>query len=233
MDGRYWVWLGMRLLVGVAIVGWAASYLMPGSGEKEFQRTLDALKQVHSVRIASTATALNQSSETLWEVSCAQPAYHYTWHAIDTTNGPPREIYRDEMHVGTLQYDHQSDDSWAPSKHWNTGSTATNLCTRISEGSGDNGPMPAIATMIRRGILQKGDKKMVGGVRCREWNVTLKGPTGLEHDTVCLGVDDHLPYESTVDWLHSRTLYSDYNSPVQLVLPEAAVQATSASTESN
>jgi hypothetical protein len=233
MDGRYWVWLGVRLLVGAVIVGWAASYLMPGSGEKEFQRTLDALKQVHSVRIATTTDQLTQHSEMLWEVSCPQQAYHYTRHLVDATNpGTPSEINQDEMHVGTLQYDHQSDDSWAPSKHWNTGSTAINLCARISQG-GDNGPMPAIATMIQRGILQKGDKKTVGGVRCREWNVTLKGPTGLEHDTVCLGVDDHLPYESTVDWQHSRTLYSDYNSPVQLALPDAGVRSTSATTATN
>lgn len=234
MDGRYWAWLGVRLVVGMVIVGWAASYLIPGNGEKEFQRTLDALKQVQSVHIASTTDQSGtQHSEMLWEVSCLQQAYHYTWHLVDTSNpGTPSEINRDEMHVGILQWDHQSDDSWAPSRHGNSGSTGINLCTRIREG-GDSGPMPAIATMIRRGILQKGDKKTVGGVRCREWNVTLKGPTGLDHDTVCLGVDDHLPYESTVGWQHTRTVYSDYNSPVPLALPNAAVQSTSITTSSN
>lgn len=91
--------------------------------------------------------------------------------------------------------------------------------------------MPPIATMIRRGILQEGDKKTVGGVRCREWNVTLKaGPGGLEHDTVCLDVDDHLPYEFTVSGQHSRTVFSDYNFSDQLALPEATVRSTSATT---
>ena len=54
MDGRYWAWLGVRLIVGVVLVGWAFSYLSPGggSGEKEFQRSLDALQKVQSVRIA-------------------------------------------------------------------------------------------------------------------------------------------------------------------------------------
>ena len=67
--------------------------------------------------------------------------------------------------------------------------------------------MPQIATMIQRGILQKGDKKTVNGVRCREWLVTMKGaPSGLEHDTVCLGLEDHLPYEMTVDWLQLAVL---------------------------
>ena len=82
--------------------------------------------------------------------------------------------------------------------------------------------------MIQRGIIQKGDKKTVNGVRCREWLVAMKGaPGGLEHDTVCLGVDDHLPYEWTVDWVHSRTTFTDYNSPFHLELPDAAVQPAS------
>lgn len=229
MDGRYWAWLGVRLIVGVILVGWAFSYLSPGSGsaEKEFQRTLDALKQVHSVRVANTSVqSATQNTEMLWEVSCEQDAYRYKWHAV----GNGGEITRDEMHVGNLEYDHQSDDSWALGKYGSGEPRPKALCSRITEG--DAIMMPAIATMIKRGILQKGDNKTVGGVRCREWHVTLKGGGGLEHDTVCLGVDDHLPYELTVPWQNSHTLYSDYNS-LPLTLPEAAVQPASASTSSN
>jgi hypothetical protein len=54
----------------------------------------------------------------------------------------------------------------------------------------------------------------------------------LEHDTVCLGVDDHLPYEVVSSWQNSHTVYSDYNS-LPLALPEAAVQAASATSSSN
>ena len=46
MGNRYWVWVVVRLGVGVAIVTWAASYLVPGSGEKEFQKTLEAMKEM-------------------------------------------------------------------------------------------------------------------------------------------------------------------------------------------
>jgi hypothetical protein len=88
--------------------------------------------------------------------------------------------------------------------------------------------------MIKRGVIQKGDKKTMNGVRCREWLVTMKGGmTGLEHDTVCIGLDDHLPYEVTVDWAHSHSTFSDYNTPLQFDLPEAAVQPASATTGSN
>jgi hypothetical protein len=88
--------------------------------------------------------------------------------------------------------------------------------------------------MIKRAIIQKGDKKTVNGVRCREWLVTLRGaPSGLAHDTVCIGLEDHLPYEMTVDWAHSRTSFSDYNTPIQLDVPEAAVQPASATGGAN
>jgi hypothetical protein len=233
MDGRYWAWLGVRLIVGVILVGWAFSYLSPGggSGEKEFQRSLEALKQVQSVRIALTSDeAPTQHSEMLWEVSCPQDAYHYKWHMVDTNAVNGGEINRDEMHVGNVKYDRQSDDSWLQAKYPD-GLNPKNLCSRLNQGS-DNGMMPAIATMIKRGILQKGDKKTVSGVRCREWNVTIRVGRGLEHDTVCLGLDDHLPYEMTVDWRRLRAVYSDYNS-LPLTLPEAAVQPASATSSSN
>ena len=88
--------------------------------------------------------------------------------------------------------------------------------------------------MIKRGILQKGDKKTVNGVRCREWLVTMKGGfSGLEHDTVCLGLDDHLPYDLTVDWEHSHYSFSDYNAPINIEVPEAAVQPASTASQSN
>jgi len=84
--------------------------------------------------------------------------------------------------------------------------------------------------MIRRGIIQKGDKKTVNGVKCREWLVTMKGaPSGLEHDTVCLGLQDNLPYEMTVDWQNSHTSFSDYNTAIQFDLPAEVVKATNTS----
>src|SRR5437868_6855522 len=91
MEGRYWLWVIARLLVAAAIVGWAASYLSPGgSGEKEFQKSLDAMKQIRSVRIVTVADPTgSQHSEISWELSCAQDAYRYRWHlAISDSDRP-------------------------------------------------------------------------------------------------------------------------------------------------
>jgi hypothetical protein len=226
MGNRYWFWVVVRLALGVAIVVGAASYLGPGSGEKEFQKTLDAMKQVHSFRAALTATPGTQHNDMLWEVDCSRDLLHYQWHVTDSSR-PEMGMARDEVHVANLEFDHESDGSWSKPRYA-AGRSPKWYCGALAQGN-DSNLLPRIATMIKRGILQKGDKKTVNGVRCREWLVTMKGaPGGLEHDTVCLGLEDRLPYELTVDWEHSRWSFSDYNSSIQFDVPESALQAASA-----
>jgi hypothetical protein len=231
MGQRYWLWLGARLLAGLVLLVWAASYIGSGNGEKEFQKTLDAMKQVHSFRVAFTSNMGIQTSEMLWEVDCNRDIVHHQMHVVQTA--PTfQEIKQDEMVVSGREYERKGDGSWSQSRYA-SGGTAKMYCGNLGQGA-DNSVMPQIATMIKRGVIQKGDKKTMNGVRCREWLVTMKGGmTGLEHDTVCIGLDDHLPYEVTVDWAHSHSTFSDYNTPLQFDLPEAAVQPASATTGSN
>jgi hypothetical protein len=230
MGERYWLWVGGRLLLGVVIIGWAMSYLRTGSAEKEFQKTLNAMKQVHSFRVALTESPGTQHNEMLWEVDCNRDILHYHWHFVNTGNNPPVEMTEDQTTVAGHQYDRQSDGSWTEPRYPMRGG-AKGYCRNLSEGT-DSNLLPKIASMIKRGILEKGDKQTVNGVRCRQWLVAMKGGTqGLEHDTVCLGLEDHLPYEMTVDWEHSRAVFSDYNTPIQIDVPEAGLQP--ASTVSN
>jgi hypothetical protein len=185
------------------------------------------MKQVHSFRVAYTANSFGvQHTQMLWEVDCTRDLVHHQMHLMQDASGvsTAQEVTREEMHAGGIQYDRQSDGSWSkgqPEYH----DPAKAYCSSLAQGT-DGGLLPQIATMIKRGVLQKGDKKSVNGVRCREWLVTMKGGTrGLEHDTVCLGLADHLPYEMTVDWEGSRASFSDYNAPIPFDLPEAAVQS--------
>ncbi|MGA2857359.1 MAG: hypothetical protein ABSE40_10840 [Candidatus Sulfotelmatobacter sp.] len=232
MNGRYWLWVGARLVVAVAIVAWAASYLTTGSGEKEFQKTLAAMKQVRSFRAAISSTPYSQRNDLLWEVDCNRNLVHRQEHYVNTCADPPACTQQSDMSLDQLdwtvyRYDRQADGSWKGG-HLTTNQTRY-LCGHLAEGT-DSNLMPPIATMIKRGIIQKGDKKTVNGVKCREWLVTLKGgPGGLEHDTLCLGLEDYLPYEMTVDWEHSRALFSDYNAAIEFDLPAEVVRATSAS----
>ena len=236
MGGRYWVWLCARLVVAAILVGWAASYITPGngSGEKELKKALEAIKQVRSVRIATVADPTGtQHSEINWDLVCAQDAYRYRWHLTLTDPEHPSEVNEDEIHVGSTKYQRKPDDSWQAHQYPQGVTAASAICSRLAQGT-ENRMFPDIATMVRRAIIQKGDKKSVNGVRCREWLITMKGGfSGLEHDTLCLGVDDHLPYEMTVDYDHSRTTFTDYNSAFQIDLPAAALQNASAGSTSN
>lgn len=233
MGDRYWLWVVARLAVGVVIIYWAASYTTTGSGEKEFQKTLDAMKQVHSFRAVLAANPGTQHNEMLWEVDCNRDILHYQMHVEDTNTDHPSAMTMEEMHVTGKEYIRQKDGAWAPNRYGNGGQSAKSVCNSLAQGI-DSNPLPQIATMIKRGIIQKGDKKTVNGVRCRDWLVAIKGaPSGLEHDTVCLGLEDHLPYEMTVDWARARTAFSDYNAPLQLDVPEVAVQPASNSNSTN
>lgn len=234
MGGRYWTWLLARLAVAVVMFAWAFSYLKGGGAEKEFQKTLDAMKQVQSVRIAATASPRpTQHMELSWELDCQHDVLHFQRHLVDTSLDPASEFNEDQLYAAGHEYDHQSDGSWAPPRYPGGFRSAKAFCRDLAQGS-DSNLLPRVATMIKRGILQKGDKKTVNGVRCREWLVTLKGGfSGLEHDTICIGLDDHLPYELDVDFENSRTTFSDYNSAIQIDLPDAAVQPASATRDSN
>src|SRR5258708_10420355 len=236
MGDRYWLWMGVRLLAGVAIVAWAASYLTPGGGEKECQKTVDAMKSVHTLRGTFSWKLMGvEHNEILREVDCTGGIVHEQQHLVQTASSisTPQESNRESLYAAGVEYERQKDGSWSKGQAAYRGDPAKGYCTSLAQGT-ENSLMPQFATMIKRGILQKGDKKTVNGVRCREWLVTMKGGfSGLEHDTVCLGLDDHLPYEMTVDWEHSRSTFSDYNSSLQMDLPQAALQPTSASTGSN
>jgi len=232
MNGRYSVWVGARLVAAAIIVAWAASYLTPGGGEKEFQKTLEAMKQVHSFRMAISATPYSQRNDFLWEVDCNRNFVHHRDHYVNTCTDPPActqqsDMSREELDWAVYRYERVDDSPW---KGGYVASNQTKyLCGHLAEGT-DSNLMPPIATMIKRGIIQKGDKKKVNGVKCREWLVTMKGGTsGLEHDTVCLGLKDNLPYEMTVDWAHSRAVFSDYNKAIEFDLPADVARATSAS----
>lgn len=229
MANGNWGGVVMRLVVLGVIVGGAAMYMGTGSGEKEFQKTLDAMKKVHSLHATVESTPMqNMHNDKSWDFDCGRDLVHYQGHLVANGGDNPHDITEDQFTVHGHDFSMQVDGSWAPLKYDYSLRTAKAVCANLAQGT-DTKMLPAIATMIKRGIIQKGDKKTVNGVQCREWLVAMKGGrTGMEHDTVCIGLDDHLPYELTVDWENSRSTFSDYNAPIPFEVPEAVLQPASA-----
>jgi len=86
--------------------------------------------------------------------------------------------------------------------------------------------------MISHAMTEKGDKKTVNGVRCREWKFDIRSALSSQKRSVCIGLDDNLLYEMTTEsGVHYS--YSDYNRPIQLEVPEAVLQPASSTDGSN
>jgi hypothetical protein len=86
--------------------------------------------------------------------------------------------------------------------------------------------------MISHAMTEKGDKKTVNGVRCREWKFAIRSALAAQQGSGCIGLDDNLPYEMTTENGGHYT-YSDYNRPIQLEAPEAVLQPANSSNGSN
>lgn len=228
MQGRFWFLVGVRLFAAAAIAGLILSCLLPGSGEREFQKTLDAMKHVHTFRALYTSNPGTHLNDLLWEVDCDQQIIHHVEHHVDTSTDPPFDMTQDQMRTSNLWYTRQSDGTWKQTGFSHQGGSPKWYCDKLAAGT-DSDILPRIATMLKKGIIQKGEKKTVNGVRCLEWNVASRnGTAALEHGTVCIGLDDHLPYELSVDWTHTHATFSDYNAPISFDLPAASVQPASA-----
>jgi len=230
MSGRYYLWIMARLVAAVLIVAWAASYIGSGNGEKEFQKTQEAIKHVRSFRMTdATQSSPAQRVESLWEVDCNKNNVHYRWHVSSGDGDPAKEVLQDRTSVAGQDYDRNTDGTFALARYTDANHSAKIVCDRIAQGT--SLIFPQLDNMIRRGVIQKADKKTVNGVRCREWHVTLRaGLNRLAHDSVCIGLEDHLPYELTDAATGTHTSFSDYNVPLQIELPDLRLQPASAGT---
>ena len=104
-------------------------------------------------------------------------------------------------------------------------------CDNIARGTVSD-LLPDIRTMISHAMTEKGDKKTVNGAHCREWKFDIRTAISSRQGSVCIGLDDHLPYEMTTENSGHYT-YSDYNRPIQFEAPEAVLQPASSTGGSN
>ena len=217
---RYWVWVLVRLLVGVGIVAWAMSYIGPGSGEKEFQRTIDALKKVDGVEYTMVANSSPTTHmEESGEMVCSQHAIHIDNHITSRNSGSTSDLNQETTRIGADGYGRWQGGPWQ--KDFGP-RTSESVCGRLAMGV-DSWLFPGMNEMLKRGIIQKGDKKTVNGVQCREWNVAIRYAADLEHRTVCLGVDDHLPREMTVPRRGVRWAYTSFNQVFEIRPPDGPI----------
>lgn len=226
------LWIGAGVLTA-GVIFWAVGQAVnPASGDVEFQKTLDSMMQVKSFRGAYSASASGSfHSERLWEVDCNRVIVHQHSQDSQASSDSPFNMNEDQLLMGDQRYTKDSNGSWQNEGYAGDRFSAKWYCDNIARGTVVE-LLPDLRNMIRHAMTEEGSKKTVNGVKCREWKFALKGAlSGGQTGSMCIGVDDHLPYELIVDG--GRSTYSDYNRPIQIDVPDASLQPASSTQETN
>ena len=230
MGNRRGLWIAASLLAAGAIFWGVGQAVGPSSGDTEFKQTLESMKQVKSFRGAYSESASSTQSARLWEVDCNRVIVHQHSHDSQTNTESSYGMREDELLVGDQRYVREGNGAWENTGYAGDRGSAKWYCENIARGTVRD-LLPDMYKLVSHGISEKGEKKTVNGVRCREWKFEIRTVMSSQKGSVCIGVDDHLPYEMTMDGGHYS--YSDYNRPIQIEAPEAALQPASSTTESN
>ena len=214
----FWL-VAMVLIAGLFF--WGVGYVMtPNGGDAEFQKMLEATEHVKSFRgsyVDSTAGA--QHSERLWEVDCNRSVVHKRSQTSET------EVKEDQLLVGLDRYNHDSDGSWVKTTDKHVMYSGQWYCENLAQGTLRD-LLPDTRAMLRSALIGKADKKTVNGVHCQDWQFAMKSSTSGVKGTVCIGVEDHLPYEMITD-SGGHYSYSNYNQPIPFEAPESILQSAS------
>ena len=230
MGNRRGLWIGACVLAAGAIFWGVGQAVGPSSGDTEFQKALESMKQVKSFRGAYMESASSQHAEKIWEVDCNRVIVHEQFHGSQSDTDSPFEMKEEELLVGDQRYTRGSDGSWENNGYAGDRFSAKWYCENIARATVRD-LLPDIRTMLSHGITERGDKKTVNGARCREWKFDIRTVLSSQPGSVCIGVDDHLPYEMTMGG--GRYSYSDYNRPIEFEVPEAVLQPASSTGGSN
>jgi len=227
-----------NLLIGAGVLGagvifWAVGQAVtPSRGDEEFQKTLEAMKQVKTFRGAFIESASGSHSERLWDVDCNRVMVHQQSHEAQTNSDSPFDMKQEDLLVGDQRYSRDSNGGWENNGYAGDRYSAKWYCNNIARGEPTD-LLPDILTMLRHSMTEPGDKKTVNGVRCREWKFATRTAMSAEGGSVCLGIYDHLPYEMTMQDGGGTYSYSDYNKPISIDAPDGVLQPASSASESN
>lgn len=192
----------------------------PTSGQKQIDRTLEALKKVHSWR--RRAEVRNVSTGDLQveieEASC--PLNTRRTVIITPASGTRTQI--ESLRLGTRAFERYNEGAWTLANRPNSGN-----CVDAS-GLFDFGFAP-IKYVRETGVIKKGDKRFVDGVKCREWTITSQLP-GRPPDryTVCIDSNDLLREIRSSDG-QMVVAMSDFNADIAFVAPELPPPSVSSS----
>jgi hypothetical protein len=218
---RSWI---VALLVIAGLCYWGVSYVVtPNGGDAEFQKMLEATEHVKTFRGEYVASA--DHSQKVWDVDCNKGIVHKLSETTQTGGNPL--VQEDQLLVGLDRYAHDTDGTWTKTADKHVMYSGQWYCDNLAQGTLRD-LLPDTRSMLRNAMIGKADQKTVNGVRCQDWQFAMKSMSSGVHGTMCIGIDDHLPYEMTTD-NGGHYSYSGYNQPMQFEVPEPILEQVGAS----
>lgn len=225
------LWIAAIVIAGLCY--WGISYVMNApSGDAEFQKMLEATKQVKTFRGAYTSGPSDpQHSTRLWEVDCNLGIIHQQSDDSQTVSYPPTHVKLDQFLVGVDRFVQTGEKSWQKNGDTHVYGSGKWYCDNLAQATVRD-LLPDTRAMLRSAMIGAAEKKTVNGVACQNWRFAMKSATSGQKGWVCIGIEDHLPYEMTIE-NGGRYSYSDYNRPIQMDAPESVMDAATAAAASN
>ena len=225
MENRSLLGVAATVLIACAIFWGVYKSVDSSSADTELQQMLAASKQVKTFRGAYVASMPGTyESERTWEVDCNRVIVHQQSKASQTSSDSPFNLNQDEILLGSQMFTRDSSGAWKNDGEVRPRGQAKRYCDSIAIGD-EKDLLPDLQELTRHGIMEKGDKKVVNGAKCRDWKFDMRTAMSSRKGSICIGVDDHLPYEFVMDSGHYT--YSDYNQPLQIDAPDASLQPVS------
>jgi hypothetical protein len=210
----------VRLAVVVAITGWAVYYLWL-SPARQLEHAADVLKHVHSLRYTAVEQFPDRHNELGGDLVCSPAAVYDARRNEVVDPGKLGGGSLEFVFVGHLAYTRTSDGGWSkPAPAVADGAEET--CRRIAVGAAV-WFLPDYVKLLSQGNIEKGPKKSVAGIPCREWKIaTERIPNENEYTTICTRLDNNLPLQMT--FRNQAFTYSDFNQPIEIEVPPTSPQ---------
>lgn len=193
----------------VALLIW---WVLPSGGVSEFKKMSDAMRNARSWRAQTVVNEPTKNIETLTEVYCPSRV-----HTVTTS----------KIEEGGKRIEQSSETIWIEGRSYTRRENGWQFSSEDREHSavciwGPRGNDAMLGQMDIIGVvgkIRKGDKREVGGFRCRDWIASVSTPGGWR-DAFGVCVDsEHLPREVFTPDRTEVITYTDWNQPIKIDAP--------------
>jgi hypothetical protein len=201
-------------LVMFGLVAGLIYWAMPGSGVSEMKKMNAAMQNARSWRVQTVVAEPTKNIESLTEVYCPSRVRTLSKTVLDES-GKHYEESSESIWIEGTNYAKKG-MGWVTTQE---DRSRTASCAYGPRGT-DTLLQPLDAILVA-GKIQKGDKRIVNGERCRDWIASVPAPAGSRDEfTVCVG-DRDLPLEVFTPDRRLVETYTDWNAAIRIEAPPA------------